>query len=138
MRTSNSNEKGKESKKNKNNQKNKKWIQGMCILMLGFVSTSSYATVAQERMYLTQVLNELSAVQPLILAAQAAQPKNRRVQFHYTRFQDNHGHWHNGLLEDIQSIRSGIQQQLNGMPVEPRAFAPIKGDYIDPNNNNGN
>ena len=111
----------------------KKLMVVLCLLSTTLVSVPSYATVSQERMYLTQVFNELNAIQPLLLAARAAQPKNLRTQFHYTRFQDSHGCWHNGLLDDVQAIRGGIQQQLNSMPVEPRAFAPIKGDYLDSN-----
>ncbi len=109
----------------------KKLMLVLCLLLTTLGSMPSYATVAKERMYLTQVFNELNAIQPLLLAARAAQPKNLRAQFHYTKFQDSHGHWHNGLLDDVQAIRGGIQQQLNGMPVEPRAFAPIKGDYLN-------
>lgn len=98
-------------------------------LFLSLCVTSAYANDAQEKIYLTQILNELDAIQPLILAAQAQQSKNTRTQFHYIHYRDGQGQLHNGLLEDVQAIKSGITQALNQLPMEPRVVAPIQGDY---------
>ena len=106
----------------------KKVILG--ILLLSLFTTNSFATEAQEKIYLTQMLNQLDAMQPLIIAAEKVQPQNTRIQFHYTKYHDNKGHLHNGLLEDIQSIKAGITQKLNAAGIEPRVVAPIKGDYL--------
>jgi RAQPRD family integrative conjugative element protein len=103
----------------------------MIILAGLFIAPSSFADEAQEKMYLNQLLNQLDAMQPLIIAAQKSEPKNARIQFHYTRFRDVQGKPHNGLLEDIQAIRAGVAQKLNSVTVEPRAVSPIKGDYDD-------
>lgn len=92
---------------------------------------TTYADTEQENMYLTQILNALNAVQPLVLAAEKQQPLNTRVSFHYTKYQDSQGHWHNGLLEDIQTIRRGIQEQLSSVSVEPRSITPLNGDYLN-------
>ena len=100
------------------------------ILCLSIFSSSSFATESQEKIYLTQILNQLDAMQPLIIAAKGAQPQNTRIQFHYTKYHDDKGKLHNGLLEDIQAIKAGITQKLNTTGIEPRIVAPIKGDYL--------
>lgn len=96
--------------------------------------TNSFASETQERLYLVQILNQLSAIQPFVIAAAKEQPKNLRTQFHYIRYQDAQGCWHNGLLEDIQSIKQGIKEKLHNTPVEPRVITPISGDYLERDN----
>jgi len=109
--------------------KQKVFILGICILSI--FSTACFANDATEKMYLTQILNQIDAMQPLIIAAEKAQPANTRIKFHYSRYKDNHGNWHHGLLEDIQAIKSGVTQKLNDTSIEPRVVTPIKGDYIE-------
>ena len=105
---------------------------GCLLLIQALIAAPSFASQAQEKMYLTQILNQLNAMQPLILSAQRAQPANTRIQFHYHRYRDNTGHWHNGLWEDVQAIKTGILEKLNHTSTEPRVFAPVKGDYVQP------
>ena len=106
------------------------------MLMLAFMATNCFANEAQEKIYLTQILNQLNAIQPFIIAAEKEQPKNTRIQFHYTKFHDSQGQLHNGLLEDIQSIKAGIEEKLNQIPVEPRTAIPISGDYLPSSGDN--
>jgi RAQPRD family integrative conjugative element protein len=103
-----------------------------CILifLLLTITSTSFASEKQEREYLLQLLNQLDAMQPLIIAAEKEQPKNLRVQFHYTKFKDSEGQIHNGLLEDIEAIRGGIKEKLNETQIEPRVVTPIAGDYV--------
>ncbi len=111
-----------------------KHIISICLLLaFGFTTFQCFAGVDQERMYLVQILNQLNAIQPLILKAQKEQPANTRIQFHYSQYKDTHGQLHNGLLEDAQAIKKGIEQALNHTSIEPRTVAPIKGDYINLN-----
>lgn len=98
-----------------------------CLLVCG----TTEADTEQENMYLTQILNALNSIQPLILAAEREQPQNTRTEFHYTQYQDQQGEWHNGLLEDIKTIQSGIKEQLNSASVEPRTITPLNGDYLN-------
>lgn len=104
-----------------------KWL--FISLILAFLTAN--ADEASEKIYLTQIVNQLNAIQPLILAAQKEQPTNQRIQFHYSRYKDSRGQVHNGLLEDVQAIKKGIEAQLNSTTVEPRTFQPIQGDYLD-------
>lgn len=83
----------------------KKLILSSVILSIVLIK-NSYANNlddSKEDVYLKQIYNQLDAIQPFIMAAQKAQLKNQRIQFHYTKYKDNQGNWHNGLLEDIQT-----------------------------------
>src|SRR5262245_28075917 len=101
------------------------------ILSLGLMlSNTSLASTEQENRYLIQVLNQLDAMKPLILAAKKEQSEHQRMQFHYTAWRDSHGQLHNGLLEDIQAIKAGIAEKLHAPAIEPRPVEPIQGDYF--------
>ena len=114
--------------------KMKKWVL-IIFSLVGFACfTNSFASDTQERIYLVQILNQLSAIQPFVIAAAKEQPINLRTKFHYARYQDDQGHWHNGLLEDIQSIKQGVEEKLNSALVEPRVITPISGDYLERDN----
>lgn len=102
--------------------------------------TDNPTTSDAEKVYLVQIINQLDAMQPLILAAKNAQLSDKRVQFHYHRYRDNQGKLQNGLLEDVQSIKLGITQYLDQPAIEPRSVQPLQGDYLNlkpiPNNQN--
>lgn len=118
----------------KNNQRKIILLRASACL-IGFVSlillaSSALATPEQERVYLLQLLHQIDALQPTLLAAEKAQDKTARVQFHYTAYQDASGQHHNGVKEDLQQIRSGIQAQLNSIAVEPRSLPPMDEDEL--------
>lgn len=92
---------------------------------------SETSSSEQERIYLVQLVNQLNAMLPTVKAAQRQQPRNARIQFHYSAYQDANGQAHNGLLEDRQTIKQGIEEKLDTVTVEPRVIQPIRGDYLD-------
>lgn len=103
--------------------------------LIGFASlillaSSALAAPEQERIYLLQLLHQIDAMQSTVLATEKAQDKTARVQFHYTGYQDASGQHHNGVWEDLQQIRSGIQAQLNSTEVEPRSLPPLDEDEL--------
>ncbi|MEO8402578.1 MAG: RAQPRD family integrative conjugative element protein [Gammaproteobacteria bacterium] len=102
-------------------------------LLITLLSLSANATEEQERIYLTQMLNQLNALKPLIVSAAREQPRDNRTQFHYTHFRDANGKTQNGLLEDINEIEKGILEKLDHTPSAPHSIQPIKGDFIDHN-----
>ena len=59
--------------------------------LLCTLSMQTMANDTHERMYLIQMLNQMDALKPLILAANNEQDKNARVKFHYRAFQDSTG-----------------------------------------------
>ena len=106
----------------------------MLLLVLFFVNVISLdaeASEREERIYLIQILNQLHAIKPLVIAASLQQPKTNRIQFHYVTYKDANKKQHNGLLDDLNQIETGIQNKLNHVPIEPSRPSPIKGDYIE-------
>lgn len=95
------------------------------------MSTSLFASEEMERIYLTQILNQLHAIRPLINQAEKEQPKTNRVQFHYTQYRDADGKLNHGLIEDVNEIEKGIREKLHDTPTAPHLIKPIKGDYIE-------
>jgi RAQPRD family integrative conjugative element protein len=100
------------------------------LLSISLFSINAHASEHQERIYLMQIVNQLNAIKPLIIAASLQQPKTNRVQFHYSHYLDEHHKKHNGLTEDLNQIEMSIQNKLNHIPIEPSVLPPIKGDYI--------
>ena len=84
-----------------------------------------------EKVYLTQIVNQLDALQPLIIAASGAQSPDQRVTFHYQQYCDKQGRVHNGLLEDVQAVKAGVVEHLNAPAIEPRSIKPLQGDYLN-------
>jgi RAQPRD family integrative conjugative element protein len=107
------------------------FLTGLSAILLMLISNMALASETMEKVYLQQVLNQLNEMQSLIEAASREQPQNVRIQFHYARYTDARGRWHNGLLEDVRAIKQGIEEKLNQPMMEPRTVMPIKGDYIE-------
>ncbi len=99
-------------------------------LVFGMIQSAT-ASPEQERVYLLQLIHQMDAMKPTLLAAEKEQSKTARIQFHYTAYRDIHGQWHPGVWEDLQSIRSGIEEKLEHSPAEVRTIEPIQGDYMD-------
>lgn len=111
--------------------RNKKIMTLLTGLVVVLVVQGAFASSEQERIYLLQLLCQIDAMQPTLLAAQKEQPKDARVQFHYTGYRDGDGQWHNGVSDDLKLIQTGIQEKLDHLSIEPRSVTPIKGDYLD-------
>ncbi len=99
-------------------------------LCISLFSIEALASEAQEKIYLVQIINQLDAIKPLIIAASKAQEKGMRITFRYTAYRDARGVLHNGLLEDINAMQKGIEAKLNHTAQEPRHFEAIRGDYL--------
>ncbi len=88
------------------------------------------ATEQAERIYLTQLVNQLDAMKPLIIAASKQQPKMDRVLFRYVAYRDANQTWHPGLLDQINHIQQSIQFKLDHALSEPALLPSMQGDYI--------
>ena len=108
-------------------------IYAAMTILTSMLSMQAAANDLKERIYLTQIINQLNAIKPLIIAANKEQEKNLRIRFHYTTYRDSNEKLHNGLLEDINDIQNGIQAKLNLTSGEIRHFQPVKDDYISLN-----
>jgi RAQPRD family integrative conjugative element protein len=102
-----------------------------CFSLLALLSIPvAMASPEQERVYVLQLLHQIDALELTLSAAQKEQSPDARIQFHYTAYRDSNGELHNGVLEDLQLIRRGVEEHLSESPEEPRLMLPIQGDYM--------
>ena len=87
-------------------------------ILFGLTSPLAHADADAERESLSRVIHELEVLQPLLLEAAAAADPEARVRFRYD--------W---LRKDLERIRQGIQEHIDAPRSEPRAVAPLRGDY---------
>lgn len=92
--------------------------------------TSCYADDAQMKETLTQMIEQLQALKPLITKAEQAQPNNPRITIHFDSWIDYQGHQHNGLRQDINVIQAGLIAAVNRQNIEPRHYAAINNDFV--------
>lgn len=107
------------------------WLIG---LLMGLSLQTVMASPEQERVYVLQLLHQIDALEFTVLAAQKQQSPDARLQFHYTAYRDQERKLHNGVLEDLKLIRTGIAAHLSEYPEEPRRVVPIQGDYLTDHN----
>ena len=106
----------------------KRWI--LFFFIFGIIQ-SAIASPEQERVYLLQLIRQIDAMKPTLLAAQREQSKTARMQFHYTAYHDITGQYHPGVWDDLQTIRAGIEEKLEKSPAEVRTIEPVQGDYMN-------
>ena len=88
------------------------------IFVLGLVSPLGHADADAERESLARIIHELEVLEPLLTEAKAAADPDARICFRYD--------W---LKKDLEQIRQGIQEHIDAPRGEPRAVAPLRGDY---------
>jgi RAQPRD family integrative conjugative element protein len=94
-------------------------------LRLGFYLASTVLTVANasepdiERAQLTLLLRQLDALE-LQAEHSAALPQQRPTRYHFD---------YPRLRDDLQRVRSGVQDYLTPQRAQPRDPVPMLGDY---------
>jgi len=88
------------------------------LLVLGLASPLVHADADAERESLARIVHEIEVLEPLLDEAKAAADPDARVRFRYD--------W---LKKDLKRIRQGIQEHIDVPRAEPRAVAPLRGDY---------
>gem|GEM_PF-231420 len=76
------------------------------------------ANADAEREALARLTHELEALAPLIATAESQASPDTRIRFRYD--------W---LRQDLERIRTGIQEHIDAPRNEPRTFPPLRGDY---------
>lgn len=71
-----------------------------------------------EREALTKLIQEIELLMPLIKRAEGEADPEARIKFQYP--------W---LRQDLNRIKSGIEDHLRGTTYEPRTYPPIRGEY---------
>lgn len=96
------------------------------------LQSTAYADNAQMNATLVQLINQINAMMPLIDAAEKQQDKTAPMQFHYDTFIDANGIQHNGLRQDLLTIRQSLINEINQPPLAPRTIIPLQLDYVEP------
>src|SRR5688572_17770831 len=94
-------------------------VSKIVMMFMLFMTSSLYANNEQMNESLVKIIHELDAIMPLMDEAQQEQDKNTLAQFHFDDFKDVNGVKHEGLREDILSIRQSLINEVNNAPLEP-------------------
>lgn len=81
-----------------------------------------FAGNAQLSESLTQIVNQLNMLLPMIDNAEALQSKQARYQFTFNGYHDVFGHYHAGLRQDVLSIRKNILLGMNSINEQPNVI----------------
>ena len=87
-------------------------------LGLAIVPAWARADADTERAYLARWIHELTAIAPLLEAAERHANPDARIRFQYE--------W---LRQDLDRIRMGVAEHLQAVRQEPRRVEPLRGDY---------
>lgn len=94
------------------------WLVGLAILGALLSSSAVWADPDAEREALARLIHEIEALAPLIETAESQASPDSRIRFRYD--------W---LRQDLERIRTGIQEHIDAPRTEPRTFPPLRGDY---------
>ena len=97
--------------------------------LLGFGSPL-LAESSQMNETLVRLVNQLDALLPLVDEAEREQPQNERFTFHFSSFESSDGKTHNGIREDILSMKEALIVQINQPAIDPETVAPLNNDFI--------
>lgn len=88
------------------------------LVLANLFGSSAHADDDAEREALAHLVHEIEVLQTLIDRAEQAADDDARVHFRYD--------W---LRQDLERVRSGIQEHIDAPRNEPRAVKPLRGDY---------
>ena len=78
----------------------------------------AWAANDEEKAGLVQLVHELDALEPAVAEAENKSLVDTRIRFNY-----------NWLRSDLNHVKAGIQEYLQGPGTEPRKYPPLRGDY---------
>lgn len=107
-----------------------KLLKTACLCLM---SVGAYADQSQMNQTLVQVVQQLQQLKPLIAEAQAEEPADLQSSIHLTAFTNPNGQTQSGVMEDLNALQAGIKQIINLQQIDPKAYAPISGDYVGSN-----
>ena len=79
---------------------------------------------------LVRIINQINAIMPLLDEAQTELNPNSRIQLNIESFNDDEGHHHAGVREDLLMIRNGLIDYINQPVIAPRKIKPLNNDFV--------
>lgn len=104
----------------------------MPMLWVGFFVSAqvSFASDSAFRAKLVEEINQIDAAVYVAQQARDLQGEASNTVFHFELWHDDNGVIHQGLIDDLKTIRRGISQYLQPDSLDTPNLAPIKGDYV--------
>ncbi len=100
------------------------------LAILVFISVTGHANNENLNETLVRIINQINAIMPLLDEAQAELNPNARIQLNIGSFNDDEGHHHAGVREDLLMIRNGLIDYINQPVIAPRKIKPLNNDFV--------
>jgi RAQPRD family integrative conjugative element protein len=94
------------------------WLAVILVMGLVFGLSPAMAHPDAEREALARLIHEIEALEPVIATAESQASPDARIRFRYD--------W---LRQDLERVRTGIQEHIDAPRNEPRTVPPLRGDY---------
>lgn len=100
------------------------------LLMITLTSITAHATDEALNQTLVRVINQINAVMPLLDEAKSEVEPNARITLHIDTFEGADGKPHEGLRDDLLSIRNALIDYINKPVIAPKTIQPLALDFI--------
>ena len=99
-------------------------------LLLMVMSMTAYASDEALNQTLVRVINQINAVMPLLDEAKTEIEPNARITLHIDAFEGADGKPHEGVRDDLLSIRNALIDYINKPVIAPKTIQPLALDFI--------
>ncbi len=100
------------------------------LLMITLTSFTTHASDEALNQTLVRVINQLNAIMPLLDDAKTELEPNARITLHIDAFEGADGNPHEGLRDDLLSIRNALIDYINKPVIAPKTIQPLALDFI--------
>jgi len=100
------------------------------LLMISLTSLTTHASDEALNQTLVRVINQLNEIMPLLDEAKAELEPNARITLHIDAFEGADGNLHEGLRDDLLSIRNALIDYINKPVIAPKTIQPLALDFI--------
>ena len=100
------------------------------LLMVTLSSITAHASDEALNQTLVRVINQINAVMPLLDEAKTEVEPNARITLHIDIFEGADGKPHEGLRDDLLSIRNALIDYINKPVIAPKTIQPLALDFI--------
>jgi hypothetical protein len=99
-------------------------------LLLMIMSMTAYASDEALNQTLVRVINQINAIMPLLDEAKKEVEPNARITLHIDAFEGADGKQHEGVRDDLLSIRNALIDYINKPVIAPKTIQPLALDFI--------
>lgn len=100
------------------------------LMLITLTSFTAHANDEALNQTLVRIINQINAVIPLLDEAKSEIEPNARITLHIDRFEGADGKPHEGLRDDLLSIRNALIDYINKPVIAPKTIKPLALDFI--------